>query len=67
MLNFIDKGLEIASEMLSFVRESDEKNKEISQRNHEEMIAMKSNIISAIEQSRVLLIEENNSGDWASN
>ncbi|WP_158683674.1 biotin/lipoyl-containing protein [Pseudoalteromonas sp. T1lg22] len=58
MLNLIDKGLEIASEMLSFVRESDEKNREISQRNHEEMIAMKSNIISAIEQSRVLLVEE---------
>ncbi len=58
MLDLIDKGLEIASEVLSFVRESDEKNREISQKNHEEMIAMKSNIISAIEQSRVLLVEE---------
>lgn len=53
----ITKGLDLASDILSYMRESDEKNREINERHHEDVMAAQANLIAAIQMSSAHLAE----------
>ncbi|MGF1686145.1 hypothetical protein L4C36_05545 [Photobacterium japonica] len=57
MLDTITKGLDLASDILSYMRESDDKNREINERHHEDAMMAQANLITAIKTSSALLVE----------
>lgn len=50
-LNIVEKGLELASNVLEFIRENDEKNREINERHHNYNIEANENIKNLIHES----------------
>lgn len=51
MLDVINKGLDFAFDVLSFVRENEERNREVSNRHHNENMISQEKLIAAIQES----------------